>query len=251
MDKPVIIANWKMNGSIDLINNIISALELKQAEQKNNSEIVICPPNIYISIFKHKIKNLNNSNLNIKLGSQNIYQEEDGAFTGETSARMLQEIGVDYVILGHSERRKYFQESDQEIAKKCLMANKYNLKIILCIGESKEDRENNKTFDIINNQLDNIIKITGMSLFNNIIIAYEPVWAIGTGLTASSAQAQEVHNFIRKKIAVSTKIVYGGSANAKNALDLLNQKDIDGLLVGGASLKATEFANMCSLKVTN
>jgi len=247
MRKKIIAGNWKMNNtlqeSIGLINGIkseISKLELK-------CDLIICPPFTSLQIANSLIKDSN-----IKLGAQNMFYEESGAFTGEISAPMLKSVGCEYVILGHSERRAIFGETDDLINKKIKKAIDSNLKPIFCVGETLEERENGITFDVINRQIVEGLKNISVDEINNVIIAYEPVWAIGTGKNATPEQAEEVHIFIRnliKKIyneEISNQIViqYGGSVKPENAKDLLSQPNIDGALVGGACLKADSFAKI-------
>lgn len=242
MRRKVVAGNWKMNNDINATVDLISALKagLKSSEPK--SDVIICPPFTSLETAKELIKNSD-----IKLGAQNMHFEENGAFTGEISAAMLRGTGCEYVILGHSERRTIFQESDELINKKIKKALLSGLKPIFCIGETLEERESGITFDVITRQIQN--GLNGISSLENIIIAYEPVWAIGTGRTASPAQAEEVHSFIRnlltkmygEKEAQSVIIQYGGSVKADNASELLNMPNIDGALVGGACLKADSF----------
>ncbi|MBN4049179.1 triose-phosphate isomerase [archaeon AH-315-M20] len=245
--KRLIAANWKMNKtikeSISFINNF------KKLIEKNN-DIVICPS--FTSLYEAS-RLLKNSY--IKLGAQNMHYKEKGAFTGEVSAIMLKDVGCEYVILGHSERRLYFKETNELINKKIKAALKNNLKIILCIGETLEQRENNETNNIIKNQINTCLK--NIKDMKNIIVAYEPIWAIGTGKNATPKQAEEVHKFIRgllsglydKNIGKSTRIIYGGSVNAKNMKDLMEMENIDGALVGGASLDPKSFAEICNTKI--
>jgi len=191
------------------------------------------------------------------VGAQNAHQAESGAYTGEVSAKMIKSAGAAYVILGHSERRQYFGESNALLAQKTDMALKHDLKPIFCIGETLREREANQHFGVIKSQLEEGIFHLGEQQFSQLVIAYEPVWAIGTGVTASSAQAQEIHAFIRTEIAAkysgeiadNTTILYGGSCNPKNAPELFAQPDIDGGLIGGASLKSRDFVDI--VKVFN
>jgi len=188
----------------------------------------------------------------VALGAQNVYYQDKGAFTGEVSASMLAEFSVRYVIVGHSERRQLFGESSQLVADKFVAVQAAKLVPILCLGESLEQREQGATSQVVLEQLDAVVERAGIGAFSNAVIAYEPIWAIGTGKTASPAQAQEVHEIIRAhlgridaEIGSSIRILYGGSVNAANAEELFAQKDIDGGLVGGASLKAAEFIAIC------
>ena len=243
MRRKIIAGNWKMNndlnGTIDLISNLAKSL--------NNSEIcdiIICPPFTTLSEANSQIKNTV-----IKLGAQNMYFENEGAYTGEISAKMIKSVGCEFVILGHSERRAIFNESNSLINKKIKKAISSGLKPIFCVGESLEQREKGVTKEIIKTQVTEGLKDISSEEIKTLIIAYEPVWAIGTGRNATPEQAQEVHEFIRslikenysQEIADNMIIQYGGSVKPDNAKDLLSQKDIDGALVGGASLKADSF----------
>lgn len=244
MRKKIIAGNWKMNNNIseskDLISKLIAALN----NETINCGVIICPPFTSLTEADSLIKDSV-----VKLGAQNMYFEENGAFTGEISASMIKSTGCEYVILGHSERRTIFGESDATINKKIITALKHDLKPIFCCGETLKEREKNVTKDIIKRQILEGLKNLTAENMKNIIVAYEPVWAIGTGKTASPAQAQEVHEFIRSlirenfssEIADNIVIQYGGSVKPDNASELLSQKDIDGALVGGACLKADSF----------
>jgi len=231
-----------------LIKNARTSSGINSIDIKKN-EIVICPSFISLNEVKKLIKNTN-----IKLGAQNMHFEEKGAFTGEISALMLKDVRCEYVILGHSERRQYFNETDSLVNKKIKAALKNKLKVILCIGETLQQRNNNKTMNIIKNQLTSCLKNTNKIEMKNIVVAYEPVWAIGTGKNATPKQAEEVHKFIRnlllkkynKNIAENTRIIYGGSVKESNIKDLMRMRDINGALVGTASLDAKSFAKICN-----
>ncbi|GAK57304.1 triosephosphate isomerase [Candidatus Vecturithrix granuli] len=207
-------------------------------------EIVVCPPFISLTTVHAVIKDSN-----IGLGAQNLYWEDKGAFTGEVSAPMLTSAGCSYVIIGHSERRTYFGETDATVNKRIFAALAGELKPIVCIGETLQEREQNRTFEVIKRQVKDGLAGLSAEQMADVVLAYEPVWAIGTGKTATPAQAQEVHAFIRKLLkdlfgsatAEATRIQYGGSVKPDNASELMNQPDIDGALVGGASLKADSF----------
>ncbi|MDO5014691.1 MAG: triose-phosphate isomerase [Clostridia bacterium] len=241
--KVVIAGNWKMNKTpietAELIN------ELKPKVSQADCEVVVCVP--FVDLPNASIA-LEGSN--IKLGAQNCHFEEKGAFTGEISVPMLKSLGVEYVIIGHSERRQYFAETDETVSKKIKSALNGGLKVILCVGESLEQREAGITFELISTQIK--IALAGLSEndLKNIIVAYEPIWAIGTGKTATAEQADEVCGFIRNLIsqlydedtAKGFVIQYGGSMNAKNAEELLDKENVDGGLIGGASLKAEDFS---------
>ncbi|OGU62781.1 MAG: triose-phosphate isomerase [Ignavibacteria bacterium RBG_13_36_8] len=249
MRRKVIAGNWKMNKNLSESVSLISEIVNKIKKIKTKVDIIICPPFTSLDTAGELIKNSS-----IKLGAQNMHSEDSGAYTGEISAAMLKSIGCEYVILGHSERRTIFHENDEMINKKMKKALENNLKPIFCIGESLEEREKGITFDIIKEQLER--GLTGINNTNleNIIIAYEPVWAIGTGKTATPSQAQEVHEFIRKcakenlsnSSAENLIIQYGGSVKPENSAELLNQPDIDGALIGGACLIADSFVKIIS-----
>jgi triosephosphate isomerase len=244
MRKTVIAGNWKMNNDLKESEKLIVELKNLLQNEKPNCDIIVCPPFTSLSEASKLLKGSQ-----IKLGAQNMYFEENGAFTGEISASMLKSIGCEYVILGHSERRHIFGESDVVINKKIKKALSAGLKPIFCIGELLEERENGTTNDVVKRQV--LKGLDGISAedMKNVIVAYEPVWAIGTGKTASPAQAQEVHEFIRDLIEIDYSlevandlvIQYGGSVKPDNAKELLSQKDINGALVGGACLKADSF----------
>ena len=246
MRKKVIAGNWKMNKDInesqELVSGIISGLG-----KHDKCDVIVCPP--FTSL--HEVYSLI-KNTRIKLGAQNMYFEDDGAFTGEISAAMLKSVGCDFVILGHSERRTIFGETDEMINKKICKAIDWGLKVIFCIGESLAQREKRITNDIVKDQVVSGLKNISSDNLKNIIIAYEPVWAIGTGKTATTQQAQDVHSFVRnlikeiysKEDAEKIIIQYGGSVKPDNATALLTQKDIDGALVGGACLNADSFLSI-------
>jgi triosephosphate isomerase len=244
MRRKVIAGNWKMNNDLKETQNLLSKLTSGLSLDNLNCDVIVCPP--YTSLLEaySLLKDTK-----IKIGAQNMHFESSGAFTGEISASMLKSVGCEYVILGHSERRTIFGETDELINSKIKKANSSGLKPIFCVGELLEEREAGITEKVIEKQIRSGLKEISPEEMGNLIIAYEPVWAIGTGKTASPEQAEEVHKFIRGLIndkygtSVSDKIViqYGGSVNNKNARELLSQKDIDGALVGGASLKADAF----------
>jgi triosephosphate isomerase len=242
MRKAIVAGNWKMHGSKLFVANLL--LELNVAIRKEYSvEVVVFPPFVYLD---QASKLLEKSP--ILLGAQNCYGKLEGAYTGEISPRMLKDFRCDYVLLGHSERRHLFGESNEDITAKFLAVRELGLCPILCVGETKEQREANQTFKVIDNQLAFIMEQEAKNRAKDMIIAYEPVWAIGTGLTATPDQAQAVHEFIRqalrkidKLLAEKLRILYGGSVKLDNAADLFKMPDIDGFLVGGASLNAKEF----------
>lgn len=209
-----------------------------------NTEVVLCPPSLYLEMITDVA-----FESNFSVGAQNIYPEDSGAFTGEISPLMLKALNVSYCIVGHSERRKYFGESHEFLMRKVDALLKHGIRPIFCCGELLPEREANNHFDVVKKQLEESLFHLGADAFANVVVAYEPVWAIGTGVNASKEQAQEMHAFIRQLIdgrygaetAVNTTILYGGSCNGKNAMELFAQPDVDGGLIGGASLKAEEF----------
>lgn len=241
----LVAANWKMNGTLDSIRPLIA--DVIQGVSGISSEVAICPPFIYIPEMAEQLKSSE-----IKLGAQNVSQIEKGAYTGEVGASMLKDFACDYVIVGHSERRTLYAETDELVAEKFITVQSNGMTPILCVGELLEEREANNTEDVIARQLDAVIEHAGIAAFNNAVIAYEPVWAIGTGKTASPEQAREVHEFIRLRlarhdnnIADKVRILYGGSVKADNAEQLFKMADIDGGLIGGASLVAKDFLTIC------
>lgn len=244
MRKTVIAGNWKMNNDLKESEKLIVELKNLLQNEKPNCDVIVCPP--YTSLSE-AYKLLKGSQ--IKLGAQNMHFEENGAFTGEVSALMLKSVGCEYVILGHSERRHIFGESNEMINKKIKKALSAGLKPIFCVGELLEERERGTTNDVVKKQILKGLAEISADEMKNIIVAYEPVWAIGTGKTASPAQAQEVHEFIRDLVEITYSlevandlvIQYGGSVKPDNAKELISQKDIDGALVGGACLKADSF----------
>ena len=244
--KKVIAGNWKMNKTsadgVTLVQDIVAAVG-KQADV----EVIVCPP---FTAIESVGKVLEGSN--VKLGAQNMHQEAGGAFTGEVSAPMLRAIFATHVILGHSERRTYFGETDAIVNKKILAALKNQLKPIFCVGETLAERESGSTLKVVQTQMEKGLEGVSKDLAPTMVVAYEPVWAIGTGKVATTEQAQEVHAFIRgllvklfgEGLAQKVRILYGGSMKPSNAPELLSQKDIDGGLIGGASLEARSFVDL-------
>lgn len=245
MRKKVIAGNWKMNMLPDASIRFID--ELTPLVKDTQNEVVLCVP--YTDLFYAL---LSAQNTNIKIGAQNMHWEESGAYTGEVSGQMLKAIGVEYVIIGHSERRQYFAETDETVNKKLKAAFKYGLKPIVCVGETLEQREEGKAKEIVTMQIEKDLEGLTEEQVSNTIIAYEPIWAIGTGKTATSEDANEMTKTIREKIsniygqniANGVIIQYGGSVKSSNAKELFSMSDIDGGLVGGASLKSDEFAKI-------
>ncbi|HEY0055843.1 MAG TPA: triose-phosphate isomerase [Pedobacter sp.] len=249
MRKNIVAGNWKMNMDYTSAMTLFSeVVNMVNDEAKGNQEVIVCPPYLYINSLVQLAKN----NQKVSIGAQNCHHAESGAYTGEISAGMLSSVGAAYVILGHSERRQYFGETNATLAPKVNAVLKAGLKPIFCIGETLEERNQNIHFDLIKDQLIEGIFHLSAEEFSKTVIAYEPVWAIGTGVTATSEQAQEIHSFIRKEIeskygadvAQNTTILYGGSCNPKNAAELFSQPDIDGGLIGGASLKSRDFTDI-------
>jgi triosephosphate isomerase len=242
MRRPIVAGNWKMHGSRAETAALIEEL-LARAPAAPAATCVICPPFVYL----HEASRLLRDSA-FSLGAQDVCADTHGAFTGEISAAMLKDVGCEYVIVGHSERRLLYRESDQLVARKFGTAHARGLVPILCVGEQLADREAGRTREVIARQLDAVLELCGAGALGQGVIAYEPVWAIGTGRNATPEQAQEVHASIRArigerdaKIAAATRILYGGSVKAGNAADLFAMPDVDGGLIGGASLKADEF----------
>lgn len=237
---PLVAANWKMNGSITLVKDMQTSLSTAQLP---GVEILICPPATLLSNF--------DSNLSFALGGQTVSQHKAGAYTGELSAELLQQVGVSYVLVGHSERRTLFAEDDNITLAKVLQAVACGLTPVVCVGENLQQRQQEKTIEVLAKQLA-AVYASHPELVAKTVIAYEPVWAIGTGEAATPEQAQAAHRAIRQQLAcydaaaaAKVRILYGGSVNATNARDLFSEADIDGGLVGGASLKPAEFLEIC------
>lgn len=247
MRQMFVAGNWKMHGNKAEIKSLVTGLNALSS-RAGNAKVAICPPALYVDYVNRSL-----SASNIELGVQNIAEEPvQGAYTGEISAEMVKDLGCQYVILGHSERRAIYKESDFEIANKVDTAIQAGLTPILCVGETLEEREAGELENVISTQLNTVVDKVGINSFKKIVIAYEPVWAIGTGKTATAAQAQEVHAFIRgllsdydTDIANGVIIQYGGSVKPANAKELFSQPDIDGGLIGGASLVAEDFMAIC------
>ncbi|MDR1392294.1 MAG: triose-phosphate isomerase [Clostridiales bacterium] len=249
MRNKIIVGNWKMNNSssesLELVKKINDLVVWK-----SDVEVVVCPPSVYIATTVKEIKGI--KGCQIKVGAQNGHFESKGAFTGEISCAMLIDVGVEYVVVGHSERRQYFGETDEVVNKRALCAIKSGLTPIVCVGETLAERENSITEEIIRKQVKLILNGISENEIEKVIIAYEPIWAIGTGKTATNEQANEVCKSIRnlvyelygEKVSEAIRIQYGGSMNGENARELLSQSEIDGGLVGGASLKAEEFSKI-------
>ena len=249
MKQFLIAGNWKMNTNVfeavELTKHIFKGLKDRQI--KDSVKVLICPPYTNLDSVKREI-----SNPNLLMGAQNCHFEPKGAFTGEISIMMLKQFNCQYVIVGHSERRQFMGETDATLNRKFAAAQACGLTPVLCIGETLEEREAGKTLEVVGRQLGSIIEELGVGAFAKAVIAYEPVWAIGTGLTATPQQAQDVHKAIREQLAAentevagNVRLLYGGSVKAANAAELFGMPDIDGGLIGGASLNADEFGAIC------
>ena len=244
MRTQIIAGDWKMHTTLAEASILVEGLKKALAATTTNRQVVVCPPFTGLSTVTDLV-----ADTDIAVGAQNMYFEEKGAFTGEVSPVMLSDIGCEYVILGHSERRQYFGETDETVNKKIKTALRFAMTPIVCVGESLEQREADETEAFITTQIDAGLAGLTADEVKTIVIAYEPIWAIGTGRTATSAQAEEVCAFIRKRIATlfgadaadCVRVLYGGSVKGSNAAELLAEADIDGALVGGASLKADDF----------
>lgn len=244
--RPFIAGNWKLNGTRQSVVELASAI--CSANLPDSVDVLLCPTSAHLADV-HAVTNQSS----VSLGAQNCASHSEGAFTGEVSAPMLAEFGCEYIILGHSERRSLFGESSALVAAKCIAVQQAGLTPVLCIGETLEQREADQVKAVIDEQLDAVISTAGVAAFSQMIVAYEPVWAIGTGKTASPEQAQTVHALIREKIAQldsdvaqSLRILYGGSVKPDNAATLFAQVDIDGGLIGGAALDAQSFLAICT-----
>ena len=246
MRRKIVAGNWKMHGSraenTQLVDSIASGFAGAEG-----TECIVCPPFVYLREISRQLRDSS-----VKLGAQDVCAEAQGAFTGEVSAAMLKDVGCAYVLVGHSERRALYGEDDALVARKFAAAQAKGLVPVLCVGEQLAEREAERTCEVIARQLDAVLAVSKVAAFAKAVIAYEPVWAIGTGRTATPAQAQEVHAFIREriaardaKIAADLPLLYGGSVKAGNAIELFAMPDVDGGLIGGASLKAEEFLAIC------
>jgi len=245
MRQSLIMGNWKMNTSRE--EGVQLAKALAEGLGQVNQAVAVCVPFVYISDIRNAV-----SGSAIAVGAQNVADQESGAYTGEVSAAMLVDCGVKFALVGHSERRQYYGDTNESVAARFCQALKHGVVPVLCVGETLEEREQDRTFQVVDEQLDAVINAAGIEAFEKAVIAYEPVWAIGTGKTATDDQAQEVHKYIRERIAERSasvaekvQILYGGSVKAANAKALFAMPDIDGGLVGGASLDAKGFLEIC------
>ena len=246
MRKPLVAGNWKMNGTRAGVADLLEGIKAGMAEVRT-AEVAVCPPFVFIPEAAARLQGTA-----VAWGGQNLSTHSSGAYTGEVAASMLTDFGCKYVIVGHSERRTLYGEDDATVAEKFEVARKGGLVPIFCVGETLEEREAGTTEDVVARQLDAVLERSGAQALGTGVIAYEPVWAIGTGRTATPEQAQEVHAFIRARVAAkdaavanAVRILYGGSMKADNAAELLAKPDIDGGLIGGASLKAADFLAIC------
>ncbi|MHB8257879.1 MAG: triose-phosphate isomerase [Acidiferrobacterales bacterium] len=246
MRRPMVAGNWKMNGTQAEAAALVGGIEQGLAGVRH-AEILVCPPYILVPVVAEWL-----SGSRVTWGGQNLSAHKSGAYTGEISGSMLRDFGCSHVIVGHSERRALYGESDQTVAEKFRAAQSVGLVPILCVGETLAEREASQTETVVARQLDAVVKLAGIAAMDNAIVAYEPVWAIGTGRTATPEQAQSVHAFIRARLAQLSatvaerlRILYGGSVKAANAQQLFGQPDIDGGLIGGASLDVEEFLAIC------
>ncbi len=246
MRKPFVAGNWKMNGSRASISTLVKGIQDGMG-RVNHAEVVVCPSFVYLSEVAQMLEGSS-----VMYGSQDVAKEASGAYTGEIAVSMLNDLACKYAIVGHSERRAYYGDTDDIVAQKFVAAQKGGITPILCVGELLEEREAGQTEAVVERQLRAVVALAGIQALAGAVIAYEPVWAIGTGKTASPGQAQAVHAFIRQwvskedsAVAEKVQIVYGGSVKAANAKELFSQADIDGGLIGGASLSADEFISIC------
>jgi triosephosphate isomerase len=254
MRKLVVAGNWKMNGSAQQSQELLKGLtEDIKPGMLANCDVLVCPPFVYLESLAGL---LGNQSAGINLGAQDLSLHQNGAFTGQISAQMLQDTGCTYVLVGHSERRQFCHEDSQVVAAKAEVAIAAGLNPIICIGETQEQRDANKTEAVVKEQLSAVLERCSVEELQGSIIAYEPVWAIGTGLTATPEQAQAVHKLIRdilakksETLAEETAILYGGSVKGSNAPELFAMPDIDGGLIGGASLNLAEFVQICAAAV--
>ena len=242
MRRSLVVGNWKMNGTKRSVAELIDAF-LACWQGMHEAEVAVCAPYVHLAQVARQL-----AESNVGMGAQDVSQYGDGAYTGDISAAMLADMFCHYVIVGHSERRQYYTESNELVAKKFAAVLNAKMIPILCVGESLDQREAGDTLAVIGEQLKAVANMVGLQGLNGGVIAYEPVWAIGTGRTATPEQAEEVHAYIREQLGEAgnnTRILYGGSVKANNAFELFQQPNIDGGLIGGASLNAEEFFTIC------
>ena len=247
MKSKLVIGNWKMNMSFETAEELADAIQESIASLNLKTEVALCPPFPFLELITDYA-----DEANFCAGAQNCSQYKNGAYTGEVSAEMLSSMGVDFCIVGHSERRGYFNESNETIAQKVDRLTEQQIIPVVCCGEQLHDREEGRHFKVVEKQIKETLFHLSKNDFEHVVIAYEPVWAIGTGVNATPAQAEEMHKFIRSLVekkygtetAYNTYIIYGGSCNPKNAVELFSQEDIDGGLIGGASLKSGDFVEI-------
>ena len=245
MRTKIVAGNWKMNNSLNETINLIN--NLKQNVGRTDVKVMIAPSFPFLKTAVDQLKDVN-----IEVVAQNINDNKSGAFTGEVSIDMLKSIGVDSTLIGHSERRAYYYEDDELLLKKINIALEFNMNVIFCFGEELKDRKSNSHFQVVKSQLDNTVMKLDSKSWNKLVLAYEPVWAIGTGETASADQAQEIHEFVRNHIsekfnndiANNVSILYGGSVKPSNAVEIFSKNDVDGGLIGGAALNASDFTEI-------
>lgn len=255
--RPMVVGNWKMNGDKALAKALF--VEFHDLLSEQSPEVVLCPPFVYLESILQQIEQckLRFKDDVIKLGAQSVNQHPAGAHTGEVSASMLKDLGCQYVIVGHSERRSFYGESIHLVAEKFAAVKRQGMTPILCVGESGSERDAGQTMNVIGSELNAVIEKCGASAFDNAVIAYEPLWAVGSGKSATPEQAQEVHAFIRKRLLElypltgdKVRILYGGSVTPDNAAELFAQPDVDGGLIGGVSLKPTDFLSLCTIAMS-
>ena len=241
--RPIVIGNWKLNGNTSFVSDLLDEITA-QWVGVHQAEVVVCPAFVHLG----QVSNEHLVHSNIVLGAQDCSQFEEGAYTGDVSADMLHDLGCQYVIVGHSERRRFYAETDAQIARKFDLVHQAMMTPILCVGESAEQHQAGKALQVIKRQVCPALDYCGIQKLARGVIAYEPLWAVGTGVTATPDQAQEVHHFIRQllgPIGQSVRVIYGGSVKPNNAQALFSEPDIDGALVGGAALKADDFIEIC------
>jgi len=246
MRQPLVAGNWKLNGNKQSVTSLIEGI-LGGIQDVKKAEVAVCPPYVYLPQVADMLKDSP-----VQWGAQNVSEHDSGAFTGEIAVSMLNDFACKYTIIGHSERRSIYGETDDQIVQKFAALKAAGIIPILCVGELLEEREAGKTEEVVGRQVDAVLNVAGIEQFKNTVIAYEPVWAIGTGVTATPEQAQEVHAFIRQRLAAKdsavadgVQILYGGSVKPDNAAELFAKQDIDGGLIGGASLQADGFLSIC------